>query len=130
MAPKIDRSMLKDVVIHASQSVKFDVKIIGEPPPKKTWTFGNIVLKDGGKVNCETEPYRSKLSIINCDKRETGTYKIRAENSQGSDEATVELTVLGECYQQEYKHYYNINNHNDIFKFFVHYCVSRVNIFP
>lgn len=95
MAPKIDRSMLKDIVIHASQSVKFDVKIIGEPPPKKTWNFGNIILKDGAKVNTENEPYRTKLSIINCDKRDTGTYTIKAENSVGSDQATIELMVLG-----------------------------------
>lgn len=87
--------MLKDVVIHASQTVKFDVKIIGEPPPKKTWMFGNITLKDGGKINTENEPYRTKLCLINCDKRETGVYKIKAENSVGSDEATVELMVLG-----------------------------------
>lgn len=95
VAPKIDRNMLKDVVIHASQSFKFDVKIIGEPPPKKIWMLGNITLKDGAKLNIENEPYRTKLSLINCDKRETGTYKIKAENSVGSDEATVELMVLG-----------------------------------
>lgn len=95
MAPKIDRSMLKDIVIHASQSVKFDVKIIGEPPPKKTWTFGNIILKDGAKVNVENEPYRTKLNLINCDKRDTGTYTIKAENNVGSDQATIELMVLG-----------------------------------
>lgn len=95
MAPKIDRNTIKDIVIHASQSVKFDVKIIGEPPPKKTWTIGNITLKDGGKINIENEPYRTKLNIINCDKTDTGTYKIKAENSVGSDEATIELMVLG-----------------------------------
>ncbi|GIY57124.1 twitchin [Caerostris extrusa] len=109
--------MIKDVVIHASQSIKFDVKMIGEPPPKKIWMFGNISSKMEEKINIENEPYRTKLSIINCDKRDTGTYLIKVENSVGSDEATMELTVLGKnCYSFLLNMKYNLDNRR--FKFF------------
>lgn len=37
MKPRIDRTNLKNIVIRAGKSVKYDVNIRGEPPPDVTW---------------------------------------------------------------------------------------------
>ncbi|KAL3252348.1 hypothetical protein MRX96_017667 [Rhipicephalus microplus] len=94
LAPKIDRSTLKDVTIHAGQGVKFDVKVIGEPPPKTTWFLEKTELKDGGPYSIDKEPYRTKFTIHNAERKDTGEYKLVAENTSGKDEATVKITVL------------------------------------
>jgi predicted phage tail protein len=94
LAPKIDRSTLKDVVLHAGQSLKFDVKVIGEPPPKTLWFANDVPLKDGAHYSVDNEPYRTKLTVNTAERKDTGVYKITAENPSGKDEAFVNVTVL------------------------------------
>jgi predicted phage tail protein len=94
LAPKIDRSSLKDIVLHAGQSLKFDVKVIGEPPPKTLWFANDVPIKDGAHYSVDNEPYRTKLSVNTAERKDTGVYKITAENPSGKDEAFVNVTVL------------------------------------
>ena len=35
--PKIDRSTFRSLTVKVGQMVKLDVKVTGEPAPKKTW---------------------------------------------------------------------------------------------
>lgn len=42
-------------------------------------------------------PYNSKLTLTDVVRKQTGIYKIIAENQHGKDEADVEVTVLGNC---------------------------------
>ena len=94
LAPKIDRSTLRDVVIHAGQPIKFDVKVIGEPPPKTLWFVNETPIKNGPQHTVENEPYRTKLTVNGAERKDTGVYKIVAENPSGKDEAEVKVTVL------------------------------------
>lgn len=96
MAPQI--SGLKDITVRVGQTVKFDAKVIGEPPPKKLWFLGKDQLKTGGRMTIETEDYRTKLIINSVERKDCGDYKLTVDNTSGKDEATVALVVLGKFY--------------------------------
>ncbi|UYV65935.1 unc-22 [Cordylochernes scorpioides] len=92
--PKIDRSTLSDMTIHAGQSLRFEVKVTGEPVPSKVWSHNGTALKDGGQISIETEPHKIKLVLHNVERKNTGSYTLKAENNCGSDKAEVKITVL------------------------------------
>lgn len=93
VAPQI--SGLKDLIVRAGTTVKFDAKVIGEPPPKKVWFCGKDQLKTGGKITLEMEDYKTKLIINSTERKDCGEYKLCVENNSGKDEVTVTLSVLG-----------------------------------
>ncbi|KAG1672466.1 Twitchin [Nymphon striatum] len=94
LAPEIDRLCLKDVTIHAGQTIKYDVKVTGEPPPTCSWYHGEEKLVKSIDIVIENTPNRSKITIRNAQRKDTGMYKITAENTSGKDEADVNITVL------------------------------------
>lgn len=86
------------MLIRAGKPIKYDVNVRGEPAPTITWYQNDQELKpDEVSSNCEIKnvPYNTKISIIDTLRKHTGTYKIRAVNEHGEDEATVEVNVLG-----------------------------------
>lgn len=94
-APKIDRTTLKDMTLKAGQHVRLDVKVSGEPPPTKTWFLNKARLEDKREdLTIEVEDYKIKLVIGIISRAHTGTYVLKAENSSGRDEASIEITVL------------------------------------
>ncbi|XP_053200690.1 twitchin-like isoform X3 [Panonychus citri] len=94
LAPRIDRTNLRDLIIHAGQSIKFDVKVAGEPTPKVTWSQNDKPLAADTHVLIDNEPNRSKFLVTSADRKDTGVYKIKAENINGVDEVDVNVTVL------------------------------------
>lgn len=47
------------------------------------------------RIKIESVDYHTDFSIVNAQRKDTGKYKLKAENRNGKDEETVELTVLG-----------------------------------
>ena len=94
-APKIDRSTMKDITVRIGQTIKFDVKVSGEPPPSKIFRVGENELKAGGNVTMEKEDYRVKLTITAATRKDAGKYTLTASNNNGEDECTVNVKVLG-----------------------------------
>jgi predicted phage tail protein len=94
LAPKIDRTNLKNVSIKAGQPFKFDINVIGEPAPTITWFQNKAHLETKDNMTVDVESHRTKLSVLMAYRRNTGTYVIKAENSSGKDEASVEVTVV------------------------------------
>lgn len=94
--PIINREKLQKVTVRAGALVKFDVDVKGEPPPTITWHFANKPLENGPTVKIENEDYNTKIQLSETTRKNTGIYKIKAENSSGSDEAPVEVIILGE----------------------------------
>nr|CAD7393168.1 unnamed protein product [Timema cristinae] len=92
--PRIDRSSLKNQTIKAGQNIRFDVKISGEPPPSKSWFLNKSPLDTKGDITVDSEDYKTKLIISLVTRKHSGTYVIKASNSAGSDEASVEITVV------------------------------------
>jgi Immunoglobulin I-set domain. len=93
--PIINREKLQKVTVRAGALVKFDVDVKGEPPPTITWHFANKQLENGPTVKIENEDYNTKIQLSETTRKNTGTYTIKAENSSGSDEAPVEVIILG-----------------------------------
>lgn len=95
MAPRIDRNALIDVKIRAGQNFDFDVPISGEPPPSKEWTVkGNFIINTD-RIKVVNENYNTKLRVIDAKRGDSGTYTLTAKNINGTDTATVNVTVLG-----------------------------------
>lgn len=93
--PKIDRSTLKDLIVKGGQQVRLDVKVSGEPAPTKTWFINKARVDDKrDDLTLDVEDYRIKLVIPSISRAHTGTFVIKAENSSGRDEASIEITVL------------------------------------
>lgn len=96
MKPWINRDKLQKVVVRAGHAVKFDVDMKGEPPPTVVWSLNGTPLANGPRVKIENEDYNTKIAITDTTRKDTGVYKIKAENINGVDEAPVEVVILGE----------------------------------
>lgn len=93
-APKIDRTNLKDLTIKAGTNIRLDVKVTGEPPPTKTWYLNKAKQESGGVLTIELEDYRTKFLVSSASRAHCGTLTLKAENSSGKDEASIEILVL------------------------------------
>lgn len=93
MAPKIDRRNLRDVTLSSGSTLKFDVNVIGEPPPNTEWRFGALPLRSGKNVTIDSQDYNTKLVIRPVKRGDSGEYTITATNSSGKDSVTVNVTV-------------------------------------
>lgn len=92
--PKIDRTTLKDLTLKAGQHIRLDVKVTGEPVPTKTWFLNKARIEDRNDITVENEDYKTKLIIAIAERKHTGTLTLKAENSCGRDEATIEIKIL------------------------------------
>lgn len=92
--PKIDRANLRDITVKAGQHIRLDVKVSGEPPPTKTWFLNKARVENRSDINVDLEDYRTKLVIGVAARSHSGTLTLKAENSSGRDEASIEIKVL------------------------------------
>lgn len=96
MKPHIDRTNLRNLTVKVGQAVNFDVNVIGEPPPKVTWELvGKGELQSDDNYRVDNIDYNTKFYIMRATRKESGVYKIKATNDSGTDEAEVEINVLG-----------------------------------
>lgn len=95
MKPLINREKLQKVIVRAGAVVKFDVDVKGEPPPTITWNFAMKEMQSGPRTKIENEDYNTKIAIAETTRKDTGIYTVIAVNSNGRDEAPVEVVVLG-----------------------------------
>lgn len=85
---------MKPIKIRAGQTLKFDVDVKGEPAPTLTWFFRDHDYIPTGSARVENEDYNTKLTILESARRDTGVYRLKAENINGVDEAEVEVIIL------------------------------------
>lgn len=95
MAPIIDRKNLIDMTIKGGQTIKFDVNVIGEPPPTIIWTINESEIKATDRISLTNEDYNTKLVIRRATRAESGKFIITATNSSGRDAANVIVLVQG-----------------------------------
>lgn len=95
LKPWINRDKLKPIRVRRGQNVKVEVDVRGEPPPEIIWSFKEKVLGPAdANVRINNEEYLTKFQLTDVKRKNTGVYKIRAENTSGFDEAELEVTVL------------------------------------
>jgi hypothetical protein len=89
--PEIDRSALPKTRVRVGQIVSFDVPVKGEPPAKCTWSLEGRELRAAGRIKIDNPDYKTNFHMKGSERGDSGVYKIRAENINGVDEATVEV---------------------------------------
>uniref|UniRef100_A0A915DDF3 Twitchin n=1 Tax=Ditylenchus dipsaci TaxID=166011 RepID=A0A915DDF3_9BILA len=93
LAPHIHREDLEDSDIKVGGSIKFNVKIDGEPAPRVTWSF-NGGEPQGVDIDSSVD-YLSKFAISKAVRKQSGAYTITATNDSGTDSVTIQLKVKG-----------------------------------
>lgn len=86
---------MKTVTVRAGQFVKFDVDIIGEPPPTCKWSFAGKDLEPSDSIKIENPEYMSHLQVLRTTRKQSGVYKLTATNTSGEDVAEVTVNILG-----------------------------------
>lgn len=94
LKPLINREKLHTVKVRAGENVKFDVDVRGEPPPEIKWSFAGKPVTTSANYRLDNEDYNTKLTITDTERKLSGVYTIFAENTSGTDEATVEVIIL------------------------------------
>lgn len=84
---------MRDVTLSAGTTLKYDVNIIGEPPPTVEWRYGSMPLKSGKTLQIDNVDYNTKLVIRPTCRADSGEYTVTASNSSGKDTVTVTVTV-------------------------------------
>lgn len=84
------------VTVRSGQAVKLDIDVKGEPTPTITWTIDGKPLPDSARIKPQIEPNHTIFVITKALRKDTNKYTITAKNSNGTDEAVLDLKVLGE----------------------------------
>ena len=93
--PVIDRSNLDGIRVRVGEQIRLDVRVTGEPIPDKNWRFKNMELKSTAVMTLTHEDYKTKFFVTAARREDTGTYLIKASNRNGTDEAELDILVVG-----------------------------------
>ena len=104
--PVIITSPLNTFTINDGSSVIFTCEALAIPEHTISWTFTNIngvmtdIASDDSKYSIVANRSATRfgeLTVMNVDYGDRGVYTCTATNSIGSDRASANLTVHGEC---------------------------------
>ncbi|CAA98064.2 Twitchin [Caenorhabditis elegans] len=86
---------LKSITVKAGATVRWEVKIGGEPIPEVKWFKGNQQLENGIQLTIDTRKNEHTiLCIPSAMRSDVGEYRLTVKNSHGADEEKANLTVL------------------------------------
>lgn len=94
MAPRIDRKNLGRKTVRSNMTFKNEIKVEGEPDPKVTWSIEGKPVKNE-RITIQSEEHLTTFLLRKAKRSDTGVYKIFAKNDSGTDEAEMELIVIG-----------------------------------
>lgn len=93
--PIIDSSsMAKNISLPKGESLNLKAKVKGEPITEKTWFWGRREIKSSGTVVIDNTDYESKITILNLERADTGTFTLKADNVHGTAECSIDLNVM------------------------------------
>ena len=87
--------LLAGLTARAGTKIELPADVKGQPDPRIKWTKADLVLRADDRINIETQPGHSKLSISNTTRGDTATYIIEAVNICGRATATIDVNILG-----------------------------------
>ncbi|CAD6198887.1 unnamed protein product, partial [Caenorhabditis auriculariae] len=86
---------LKSMTVKAGATVRWEVKIGGEPVPEVKWFKGDKVLENGVQLTIDTKKNEHTiLCIPSATRADVAEYKLTVKNSHGADQEVANLTVL------------------------------------
>ena len=87
--------LLAGITHRAGTKIELPAEVKGKPEPRVKWTKADLVLRADDRINIDTQPGHSKLSIGNSTRGDTATYIIEAVNTCGRATATIDVNILG-----------------------------------
>lgn len=87
--------LLAGLTHRAGTKIELPAEVKGKPEPRVKWTKADLVLRADDRINIDTQPGHSKLSIGNTTRGDTATYIIEAVNTCGRATATIDVNILG-----------------------------------
>lgn len=89
----------QSIEVNENETVEFRVKVDAYPAPKIGWLFEGkpVTPKDGFEIQTDASTGISVLTIKQALPRHSGKISVKAENSSGSIEETVQCSVKSKC---------------------------------
>ncbi len=94
MKPKII-TPLKDLVVKAGTVLHVVIDFMGEPLPEALWTVNDEDLKTDKRTTITSVGYHTIVNTVNAQRTDSGRYRLKLQNSSGTDEGEFNITVLG-----------------------------------
>ncbi|KAK0400071.1 hypothetical protein QR680_003339 [Steinernema hermaphroditum] len=86
---------LKSMTVKAGQTVRWDVKIGGEPAPEVKWFKEGKAIDTAGTLSIEVKKNdHTILCISSAVRADCGNFRLTVKNSKGEDTESADLTVL------------------------------------
>lgn len=79
----------------AGTKIELPATINGKPEPRITWNKADSLLRVDKRINIESKPGHSTVTITDSTRSDSGTYIIEAVNISGRATAVVEVNILG-----------------------------------
>ncbi|KAL3891486.1 hypothetical protein ACJMK2_003748 [Sinanodonta woodiana] len=93
-APEFVKRLSGEETVDEGTTVKFECKVLGFPKPTLTWYKNDDIIENDSKIQIEDRECGNYYITINdVTKRDEGTYKCRAANTEGSSTSTIYLGV-------------------------------------
>uniref|UniRef100_A0A8C0VWB5 Ig-like domain-containing protein n=1 Tax=Castor canadensis TaxID=51338 RepID=A0A8C0VWB5_CASCN len=105
--PKMIQEMPKHARCAEGDSIILECLISGEPQPVVTWFQNGVLLKQSHRFQYEEVNCSHRLYISDANSEDSGIYKCVAENSSGTVESVLDLTIEPVTYR-EYSQFENI----------------------
>ena len=96
--PRIDKSRLALIKEKVGKAVRIEMNYVALPLETLSWSVGNTPLAKealDSSLQIVDKEKQSALEIAKSERRHTGVYKFLVANELGSDEASVEVVILG-----------------------------------
>lgn len=126
MAPKIDRKNLRHITVKEGEPIYLDVKVSGEPAPDCQWYINGKTLVPTNHKRVEDVPYNTKLYNDSPERKDTGTYKLVAQNKYGQDQAEIEITIICKYSKSSHTHSFEEIEENKISKYRIRICFTQI----
>ena len=96
-APEIsyDDRLEDTIKLKAGNSIIITVNVSGSPTPQVSWYFGEETIVLGADTSIETTEESSTLTIKGATGKNSGIYRVVAENKAGSDSAEFTAQIRG-----------------------------------
>ncbi|KAF2366278.1 Immunoglobulin I-set, partial [Trinorchestia longiramus] len=73
------------------QDVTLPCKVVGDPPPRVVWTYGDHSLPDDSRLSLSTD---GGVRLLDAQRSNSGSYTCTSSNKHGSDSVTYLLRVI------------------------------------
>uniref|UniRef100_A0A7M4F573 Titin n=1 Tax=Crocodylus porosus TaxID=8502 RepID=A0A7M4F573_CROPO len=83
------------ITCKAGSTFTIDIPISGRPAPKVTWKLEEMRLKETERVTIKTTKERTKLTVKDSMRGDSGKYYLTLENTAGTKTFTVTVVVIG-----------------------------------